>query len=178
MTSTYSSSSAAAAPLQLPILSSPTPAGLASLARVLATRSNIWRPLVRYNSAERFYTRLAGGDGWEAWLLSWWPSQQTGLHDHGDSAGAFIVLDGALDETTLATRSRIGSPARLKTRHLATGDLRSFGPDHLHDVANNDSEPAVSLHVYGPALSRMTRYTLDDKSQLQIAARERAGADW
>ncbi len=166
------------APLGLPALTNASPAGLAGLARVLATRTSIWQPLVRQDPDERYYTRLAGGEGWEAWLLGWWPGQSTGLHDHGDSAGAFVLLEGTLDETSLAGRPRIGAAAGLRTRTLQVGDVRSFGPDYVHDVTNNGPVPAVSLHVYGPALSRMTRYGLDDAHVLQVATRERAGADW
>lgn len=177
----------------LPHLSSPTPAGLSAVARVLATRSALWRPLVEFDADDRFYTRFAGGDGWEAWLLGWLPGQTTGLHDHGDSAGAFIVLEGTLEERTPRSRPRLpevpdrrGLPAgtrpvgvtTLDSRRLATGQLRTFGPEHLHDVINSDSIPAVSLHVYGPALSRMTRYAIDEDGLLQVLTRETAGADW
>jgi hypothetical protein len=61
----------------LPKLSSPTPAGLARLATVLATRADLWRPLIQVDQENRWFTRIAGGDGWEAWLLTWLPGQRT-----------------------------------------------------------------------------------------------------
>jgi len=44
-------------------------------------------------------------------------------------------------------------------------------------MVNAGTVPAVSLHVYAPALTRMTRYELVDGA-LRALAVERAGADW
>jgi hypothetical protein len=46
----------------------------------------------------------------------------------------------------------------------------------VHRILNG-SAPAVSLHVYAPALTRMTRYALI-AGRLEITAVEREGADW
>jgi predicted metal-dependent enzyme (double-stranded beta helix superfamily) len=156
----------------LPLLA-PTPGHLSWLARRLAADEDLWCGAVRYDPQERHYARLVRTPEYEAWLLTWLPGQSTGLHDHGGSAGAFAVVRGALHESTpCADGPRTG----LRGRRLALGDVRAFGPDHLHDVAPVDG-PAVSLHVYAPALSRMTRYALVDGT-LVVTARERAGSDW
>jgi predicted metal-dependent enzyme (double-stranded beta helix superfamily) len=109
----------------------------------------------------------------EAWLLTWLPGQSTGLHDHGGSAGAFAVLDGVLDETVLVPDEH--SMAR-RNRPYAAGEIRGFGRHHVHDVAPAGG-PAVSLHVYAPALIGMTRYVLEDGALVPLAS-ERAGSDW
>ncbi|RJK95458.1 cysteine dioxygenase [Vallicoccus soli] len=151
----------------------PSPADLSRLVRRLAAEQDLWRGAVRYDPDHRHYARVATGTGYEAWLLTWLPGQSTGLHDHGGSAGAFTVLRGALRE--LSPRAD-GLRTRLRERVLQTAAVRTFGPDHLHDVAALDG-PAVSLHLYGPALTTMTRYALVD-GVLRVTAREGAGSDW
>jgi predicted metal-dependent enzyme (double-stranded beta helix superfamily) len=153
------------------------------LAIDLARRTELWQPHVRF-AEPRLYHRLSAGDGWEAWLLTWLPGQNTGLHDHGGSAGAFAVLSGALRETVLLPRrDEAGDPHRSDpqrfdplTRRYSTGSVRAFGSRHLHDV-QPDGAAAVSLHVYAPRLSAMSRYSLDD-GLLVRTSHERAGVDW
>jgi predicted metal-dependent enzyme (double-stranded beta helix superfamily) len=148
------------------------------LAVDLARRTELWQPHVRF-SEPRHYHRLAAEEGWEAWLLTWLPGQSTGLHDHGGSAGAFAVLSGAVEETVvLPRRAEAGEPQRFDplTRRYSAGSVRAFGSRHLHDV-RPDGAAAVTLHVYAPRLSAMSRYRLDD-GVLVHTSHERAGVDW
>jgi quercetin dioxygenase-like cupin family protein len=149
------------------------PATLGRLARALAAEPELWRPLLHVDPVDRWYARLARADGWEAWLLTWAPGQRTGIHDHGASAGAFAVLDGRIDELT--PRPRAGG---LATRTFAAGDVRSFGPDYVHEVVGAGDRPAATLHVYGPRLERMNRYELADGGRLRLVRSEVAGQDW
>jgi predicted metal-dependent enzyme (double-stranded beta helix superfamily) len=142
------------------------------LAAELAARDQLWRPHVRFRHP-RHYTRLLARPGWEAWLLTWLPGQSTGLHDHGGSAGAFAVVEGILEEAVLAPEA--GRLVR-RLRTYAAGEVRAFGRHHVHDVAPA-AGPAVSLHVYAPGLTRMTRYALEDGALVSLGS-EQAGADW
>jgi predicted metal-dependent enzyme (double-stranded beta helix superfamily) len=145
----------------------------------LAEQTELWEPHVRFAAASRWSVRVAATDDYEAWLLTWLPGQSTGLHDHGGSVGAFTVLRGVLEESTMPpARSR--GPAALVHRTLPAGRVRAFGADLVHDVANpaGTGEPAVSLHVYAPALETMRHFVLDDEGQVQVVSLERAGADW
>ncbi|RZS87302.1 cysteine dioxygenase type I [Motilibacter rhizosphaerae] len=169
------------APARTPLLpaapASPARADLLDLAvtaRAVA-RASGWRDLVQYDPAERWYVRLVATDAYEAWLLSWLPGQSTGPHDHGGSSGAMLVLQGSVAETTFAGLGGPGatSPA---TRTLPEGTLRPFGQKHVHDVAATGG-PAVTMHVYAPALRTMTRYAWAG-DRLVAGATERAGADW
>lgn len=144
----------------------------------LAGREHVWRPLLRFDPQARWYTRLAAAAGWEAWLLTWVPGQATGPHDHGGSAGAFRVLQGVLTERTPLGPVHDGAPVAWRSRVLVAGSTRSFGPEHVHDVEAAGAVPAVSLHVYGPALERMTRWDVDRRGRLVRLGTERAGADW
>jgi hypothetical protein len=151
------------------------------LLRLLMADRARWEPQIQFRAEERWFARLPVGDllggdhgPVEVWLLTWLPGQRTGLHDHGGSAGAFGVVRGALSEDTVGLRD--GRPA-LRTRVVRDGERRPFGPRHLHDVVNAGTEPAVSVHVYAPGLTRMTRYEWSPEGPV-ITAVDRAGADW
>lgn len=134
-----------------------TVAGFAGLARSIAADRAQWAGLVQYDASSRWYHRLRsvsrspGGAqpaetplGYEVWLLSWVPSQGSGLHDHGRSSGVLTVLDGRLTERT------------ARGEHsLQPGAQRVFAPGYAHEVVNDSLEPAVSLHIYFPGLTEM-----------------------
>jgi quercetin dioxygenase-like cupin family protein len=136
--------------LQVPHLMVPpqehpgTVAEFVGLARSLAGDRSQWEHLVRYDAAGRWYHRLRTGPGYEVWLLSWVPGQGSGLHDHGRSSGVLTVLDGTLTERTDVGR-----------RVLRPGAQRVFAPGYVHQIDNDTLQPAVSLHVYYPALTHM-----------------------
>ncbi len=155
-----------------------SPSALARTAVALASRPDLWRPLVRLTPERRWYARLAQGPGWEAWVLSWLPGQATGLHDHGPSRGAFAVLQGEVEETALLDPAGAGGPARLGRQRYPRGSIRTFGAEHVHEVAHAGSGPALTLHVYGPALQQMTRYRLDAGGALRAVEVQQAGRDW
>ncbi len=158
----------------------PTLAQLARRASAIAADQRSWRPLVRYDAGERWYTRLAVAEDHEVWLLSWLPGQGTGLHDHGGSSGVVAVAAGELVEYSLTRRqldAGAGGAQRLIRRRLDPSQSRVFGPHYAHDVVNESDVPAVSVHVYAPALTEMGRYELRDGVLIQVE-RERAGVDW
>jgi hypothetical protein len=152
-----------------------TPADHLATARRYATRPHDWPVAPRFNPAQRWYHRLATEPDAEVWLLTWLPGQSTDLHDHGGSSGALLLVTGELTEHTVATRR--GGPPRLAGTTLPAGKGRSFGPRHIHQITNTSPRPAVSLHVYGPALREMTRYRIEH-GRLAVTAVDRAGADW
>jgi hypothetical protein len=75
---------------------------LAIAARYAASPEQ-WPVAPRFNPVDRWYHRLAVADDHEVWLLTWLPGQGTDLHDHGGSAGAFLVSGGTLTEETVTT---------------------------------------------------------------------------
>ena len=149
---------------------------LLSIARWYASRPDRWSVAPRFDPDRRWYHLISDDPHVQVWLLSWLPGQTTGLHDHGGSSGAFVVVQGTLREHT-TTAHQPGDPAPLAELTVPTGVGRSFGPHYIHQVTNASSEPAVSLHVYGPALRQMTRYRVED-GRLHVTAVERAGVDW
>jgi hypothetical protein len=176
-------------PAGLTAAESTRPAGSAALAVALAARTDLWEPLVRFREESRWTAllepdRVRGAldpalhaelDGAQVWLLSWLPGQGTLLHDHGASAGAFAVARGTLTERVVAAAR--GQSPHETTTDLAGGRVRFFGPHHVHQVTNLGAEPAVSVHVYAPALRLMNTYRVDDGGLVRTGT-ERAGVDW
>ena len=146
---------------------------------ILADRET-WQPTVQFDPDQRWYRRLdvshhdADLDV-EAWLLSWLPGQRTGLHDHGGASGAFAVVSGSIREH--AVKSGRTGPPRLLTVSRDAGQLRVFGEHHVHEIVNTSDRPAVSIHLYSPALTAMTRYRWTRRGPV-VTSVERAGADW
>jgi hypothetical protein len=138
-----------------------------------AATPHLWPVAPRFNPVQRWYHRIAAEPDHEVWVLTWLPGQGTDLHDHGGSAGAFHVLSGSLVEDTVTA----GRPARMTGRELGEGAGRRFGSRHIHRIRNASDRPAISVHVYGPALTAMTRYRIAGAG-LDVVAVERAGAQW
>jgi predicted metal-dependent enzyme (double-stranded beta helix superfamily) len=156
------------------LLPTPTPTPQAILDRLAAHRHQFLER-AQFDEEHRWHHRLAaedlGTDAVEVWLLTWLPGQNSPLHDHGGSSGAFTVLSGALEETVV-------QPGSTERDHLWTrGAIRSFGTRHIQEVRNDRSVPAVSLHAYAPALLSMTRYRTDGLSVTPQQV-EVAGRDW
>jgi predicted metal-dependent enzyme (double-stranded beta helix superfamily) len=119
----------------------------------IANSPNIWFPSVRFDLSERYCRRLRREDDHEVWLICWDLGQDTLLHDHGGSSGAFAVAQGGLIEDFGA----IDVP-RLRTRRHLAGSAVTFGADYIHNLVNVGVQPTVSIHAYAPPLRRMNFY--------------------
>jgi Cysteine dioxygenase type I len=175
-----------------PLPDSPTaplvPTGPAPLAAALGATADRWLDRVRYRPLSRWTQLLEAADaaallhpdlhrdlaGVQIWVLSWLPGQGTPLHDHGRSAGAFAVVRGALTERVVAT-GPFG--VHETSARLGVDRLRHFGAHYVHQVTNEDDEPAVSVHVYTPALREMNTYDVRAGGLLRTGT-EKAGVDW
>src|SRR5690606_38913729 len=89
------------------------------------------------------------------------------------TAAATTAAAGSAEEDAADGGRRV----RLVSRRYHAGQVRAFGSSHLHDVAALAGTRAVTLHVYAPRLTTMTRYALDG-GRLVVTSREREGADW
>jgi Cysteine dioxygenase type I len=164
-------------------LFAPTLAELLAFARGSAADDALVGRLVLRPEA-RTWLRLEGPRGSEAWLIAWPPGSETGWHDHGGSSGAFVTARGELTEHSLATELPTGGWRTLELldgqdrfRRLPAGNGRAFGPRHVHHVVNpSETEHAVSVHVYHPALPLMHRYSRKG-NVLTLEAVER-NEDW
>lgn len=128
----------------------------------IAEQRDRWRHLLRYDPDERFAAQVERTDEHEVWLMSWLPGQQTQLHDHGDTSGAFTVVSGRLTEivarpNAVDRRGAVG----IVAHELNVGQSRVFGPGYVHQVHNTGVDPAVSIHVYQFGSRTMRSYHLD-----------------
>ena len=161
-----------------PTLDARTAINLAETARRLAGDRALWAGLVDFDPISRYYARVAAEADHEAWLLTWLPGQGTEWHDHGQSAGSFVVLQGQLSERV----ADLGAPDRTpqvggEVGRLRAGQQRTFGRRYVHHVSNEGPDPAVSLHVYSPRLTEMTTYALSGTSLRPVDLQQK-GVDW
>lgn len=129
------------------------PAQLRDLVDDYVARRDEWSPRVRFDLTERYFSRLHLDSDVEVWLICWDLGQDTLLHDHGGSVGAFAVASGQLIEDHGDT-NQLG----LRTRRHRAGDSVAFGQTYLHNLVNVGTEPAVSIHAYSPPLTAMNFY--------------------
>lgn len=128
---------------------------LGTIVARFASAGQLWRAHVRHDPAARRYVRLAWTPDYEVWLICWGHGHEIDLHDHGGSAGAFIVTEGALSEDYL-------DRGVVRHRRCGRGVVRSFSVNHLHTVSNPGPALATSLHAYSPPLRSMTFYAQHD----------------
>jgi Cysteine dioxygenase type I len=124
---------------------------LADIASALLSARRIWQGFARFDAAERQPVRLIADETFEAWVIGWTAGQGLELHDHGESAGAIVVAEGRLQETTRASEG-------LVVHSLDRGLVRRVRPQTVHGVTNLDHRAATSIHVYSPPLSQMTHF--------------------
>jgi hypothetical protein len=103
---------------------------------------------------ERYFERVNLGSHFDIWLIRWGADSGTSLHDHGGSAGAFVVVEGRLVEYM---PNPAGTGRRLR-RELHPLDSRPMAPGHIHTVVNEAPANAASVHVYSPPLVSMRQY--------------------
>ena len=127
--------------------------GLRHLVEDLASSPEIWSPSIRFTLYERHCERLRRDGDLEVWLICWDLGQDTLLHDHGGSVGAFAVARGALLEDYGARHV-----PTLRTRQHTTGSIVGFGADYVHNLVNVGLQLTVSIHAYSPPLRVMNFY--------------------
>lgn len=129
------------------------PAALRDIVSRVAETPALWSPHVRFDLAERYFVRMHHTDDFEVWLICWELGQDTLLHDHGGSVGAFSVATGSLVEDYGDIRGDA-----LRTRIHSAGASAAFGTTYLHNLVNVSVEPAVTVHAYAKPLRTMNFY--------------------
>jgi mannose-6-phosphate isomerase-like protein (cupin superfamily) len=134
---------------------------LADIATGIAAARPLWGAVVRHDAECRQPVRLLATERYEVWVIGWTSGQGVELHDHGPSAGTFVVTSGTLTEV-------LPHPGGAVERSLEAGRVRHVPVGAVHDVVNRAGEPATSIHVYSPPLTTMTYY--DPETLTPIAA--------
>jgi predicted metal-dependent enzyme (double-stranded beta helix superfamily) len=127
----------------------------------LASQPELWIGRVHHDHTQRVYEELLSDVHLTAWLICWMDDHDTGFHDHDISAGAVAVVGGRVREERLAIdgppRDRIFGPTQ--SFHFSAADI--------HRVRHAGVDPAVTLHVYSPPLSRMGAYVVGEDGVLE-----------
>ncbi len=124
-----------------------------------AARNTVWEPLVRHDPRERTYALVHRDESVELYLVCWMEGQDTGFHDHDESAAAIAVLRGAVVEERLSVGSAVAA-------ELGAGDSVSIAREAIHRVRHAGGEPAVTLHAYSPPLQRVGTYEVSAEGML------------
>jgi Cysteine dioxygenase type I len=139
---------------------------LAAMVAAYAATPRLWRAAVRHDTSRRWYVRLAWSTEHEVWLLGWTAGQAVDLHDHGESAGSFVVTEGALCEEHVAG-------AGVRRVRYEQGAVCSFAAGHVHTVWDPGPGPATSIHAYSPPLRSMAFYAREPGMGLRRTRVER-----
>ena len=151
------------------------PDELVELAVAVGEKRPLWDELVRFDPEERVYVELYRDVHLDVWLISWLEHQDTGFHDHDRSDGAVYVCEGALAEERLQAENGVIGEIAVERR---AGTVFPFDSARIHRMRNVGKEPAVSIHVYSPALWRMGHYGFDDAATLSRASITYADEMW
>jgi predicted metal-dependent enzyme (double-stranded beta helix superfamily) len=120
-----------------------------------------------FDGEGRSWRLVARTVDFDAWLIAWPAGGTVELHDHGGSDGAVSVISGTLTEA-VPRRDGAGRLSLVRNELHAQTTL-GFGTGHVHDVTNQSDGPALSLHVYSPALTSMTFFEVVED---RLVARE------
>jgi mannose-6-phosphate isomerase-like protein (cupin superfamily) len=133
---------------------------LQGFAAGLAAAPDRWRHLVRHAQDERVYEQIWDDEEVNAWVICWSEDQDTGFHDHDDSAAVIVVVSGRVREDRL----RLGSGPR--SRELGPGTTFAVPPVAIHRVLHAGDEPSVTIHAYSPPLRRTGAYRIGTDGEL------------
>jgi predicted metal-dependent enzyme (double-stranded beta helix superfamily) len=136
------------------------PAELCRLVSELASRTELWQPLVVCDADRRRYRLMLEDERLDIWVLSWMPGQATGFHDHGRSHVGLTALQGAVLERQI----RLGEAAI--ERELVPGFVQPGPAGYIHSVSHGFGEPAVTLHAYSPPLVHVGQYRAGPQGEL------------
>jgi hypothetical protein len=127
----------------------------------LAASPERWRHLVRHAGDVRVYEQIWDDEDVNAWVICWSEDQDTGFHDHDESAAAITVVSGLVREDRLTLG---GAPI---SREIARGTTFTLPPVAIHRVLHSGDQPAVTIHAYSPPLRRTGAYRVAQDGALE-----------
>jgi quercetin dioxygenase-like cupin family protein len=139
-------------------------AELTRFAAGLAGTPERWRHLVRHDSASRVYEQIWDEQDVNAWVICWSDQQDTGFHDHDDSAAAIVGIEGRLQEE----RMRFGGEPQVHA--IAPGAAIFVPSTAIHRVRHLGTAPAITIHAYSPPLRRTGTYRIAPGGELERVA--------
>jgi quercetin dioxygenase-like cupin family protein len=139
---------------------------LERFATELAASPERWQHLIRHADDARVYAQIWDDEEVNAWVICWSEDQDTGFHDHDDSAAAITVISGRVREDRLT----VGGPPR--SRELGEGSTFTVPPVAIHRVLHAGDSPAITIHAYSPPLRRTGAYRVGDDGELEREAQD------
>ena len=127
----------------------------------LASAPESWAHLIRHSDDVRVYELIRDDEDVNAWVICWSEDQDTGFHDHDESAAAIAVISGQVREERL----RLGSSPRVRT--ISGGSCFTLPPVAIHRVLHSGDLPAVTIHAYSPPLTRTGAYRIGPGGELE-----------
>jgi mannose-6-phosphate isomerase-like protein (cupin superfamily) len=127
----------------------------------LAASPERWRHLVHHADDVRVYEQIWDDDDVNAWVICWSEDQDTGFHDHDESAAGIAVVSGHVREDRLTLA---GEPL---SREIGPGTTFTLPPVAIHRVLHAGTGPAVTIHCYSPPLRRTGAYSVGEDGTLQ-----------
>jgi Cysteine dioxygenase type I len=106
--------------------------------------------LVPFGSDGRRHRLIESHDDWNAFLIGWAPGIHRGLHDHGESAGLYHVLQGVLFDAR--------PPDVHNLKAVWAGGSGYIPPGVQHDVWSPSGLWSWGVHIYSPPLVVMNFY--------------------
>jgi quercetin dioxygenase-like cupin family protein len=137
---------------------------LEQFAAELAASPQRWSHLVRHADNVRVYEQIWDDEEVNAWIICWSEDQDTGFHDHDDSAAAITVVAGRVRE------DRLTLGAQPRSRELGPGTTFTVPPVAIHRVLHAGHGPAVTIHAYSPPLRRTGAYRVGPAGELEREA--------
>lgn len=134
---------------------------LKRFAAALASSPERWAHLVRHPGRERVYEQIWDEPDVNAWVICWSEEQDTGYHDHDQSAAAVAVVAGRVREDRLVLQ------APPRSREVGAGETFVVPPVAIHRVLHAGNEPAVTIHAYSPSLRRTGVYRIATDGELE-----------
>jgi len=130
----------------------------------LAAMPERWQHLVRHTDDARVYELIWEDEDVNAWVICWTEDQDTGFHDHDESAAGIAVVSGHVRDERL----RLGSSP--VTRELGPGSTFTVPAAAIHRVLHAGDAPSVTIHAYSPPLIRTGAYRLGPEGELRRVA--------
>jgi cysteine dioxygenase len=89
------------------------------------------------------------------------PHVETAIHDHGESLGCAMVLEGKLLNSIYQTNE---NQIEQATAYFINQGNCLYSPKGLiHKMSNLQDERMISLHVYSPPLLNMSNYQVEQR---------------
>jgi mannose-6-phosphate isomerase-like protein (cupin superfamily) len=127
----------------------------------LAAQPERWEHLVRHSDDVRVYEEIWNDEDVNAWVICWSHDQDTGFHDHDESAAGIAVVSGRVREDRLRID---GEPI---SREIGPGTTFTLPPVAIHRVLHAGDGPAVTIHAYSPPLRRTGVYRTGPHGELE-----------